>query len=47
MAELRERLSVSKRAGRKFNLERFDLKNLSHVELKEEYQVEVSNRLAA
>jgi lipoate-protein ligase A len=30
-----------------FDLERFDLKKLSDVEIKEKYQVEISNRVAA
>jgi len=35
--KLRERFSVSKRSWQKFDLERFDLRNLNHVEVKEEY----------
>jgi hypothetical protein len=47
VAELRERISVSKRARQNFDLERFDLKKLDDVEVKEKYQVEISNRFAA
>jgi hypothetical protein len=47
VAKLRERHSVSKRAKKKFDLERFDLKKLDDVEVKEKYQVEISNRFAA
>jgi hypothetical protein len=47
VAELRERISVSKRARQKFDLERFDLKKLDDVEVKEKCQVEISNRFAA
>jgi hypothetical protein len=47
LAKLRERISVSKRARQNFDLERFDLKNLNDVEVKEKYQVEISNRFAA
>jgi hypothetical protein len=47
VAKLRERISVSKRARQKFDLERFDLKNLDDVEVKEKYQVEIANRFAA
>jgi hypothetical protein len=47
VAKLRERISVSKRARQKFNLERFDLKNLDDVEVKEKYWLEISNRFAA
>jgi hypothetical protein len=38
---LRERISVSKRARQKFNLERFDLKKLDNIQVKEKYQVEI------
>jgi hypothetical protein len=43
VAELRERISVSKQARQKFDLERFDLKKLDDVDVKEKYQVEISN----
>jgi hypothetical protein len=46
VAKLRERISVSKRARQKFDLESFDLKKLDDVEVKEKYQVEISNRFA-
>jgi hypothetical protein len=45
--KLRERISVSKRARQKFDLERFHLKRLDDAEVKETYQVEISNRFAA
>jgi hypothetical protein len=47
VAKLRERISISKRARQKFDLERFDLKKLDDVEIKKKYQVEISNRSAA
>jgi hypothetical protein len=47
VAKLRERISVSKRVRKNFDLERFDLKKLGDVEVKEKYQVELSNRFAA
>jgi DNA repair ATPase RecN len=46
VTKLRERISVSKQARQKFDLERFDLKKLDDVEVKEKYQVEISNRYA-
>jgi hypothetical protein len=46
VAKLRERISASKRARQNFDLERFDLKSLDDVEVKEKYQVEISNRFA-
>jgi hypothetical protein len=45
VAKLRERISVSKRARQKFDLERFDLKKLLNLEVKAQYQVETSNGL--
>jgi hypothetical protein len=47
VAKLRERISLSKRARQKYDLERFDLRKLDHVEVKEKYQVEISNRCTA
>jgi hypothetical protein len=47
VAKLKERISVSKQARQKFDLERFDLKKLHDVEVKVKYQVEISNRFAA
>jgi sorting nexin-29 len=46
VAKLRDRIAVSKRARQKFDLERFDMKKLDDVEVKEKYQVEISNRFA-
>jgi hypothetical protein len=46
-AKLTERISVSKGVRQNFDLERFDLKKLNDVEVKEKYQVEISNRFAA
>jgi hypothetical protein len=47
VAKSRERISVRKRGRQKFDLERFDLKKLDDVEVKEKYQVEISNRFVA
>jgi hypothetical protein len=47
VTKLRERVSVSKRVRQKFDLERFDLKKLDDLEVKEKYQVEISNKFAA
>jgi hypothetical protein len=47
VAKLRERILVSKRARQKYDLERFDLKKLDDTEVKEKYQVEISNRFVA
>jgi hypothetical protein len=47
VAKLRKRISVSKRARQKFDLERFDLEKLDDIEVKEKYLVEISNRFVA
>jgi hypothetical protein len=47
VAVLKEIISLSKRAKQKFDVERFDLKKLDDVEVKEKYQVEISNKFAA
>jgi hypothetical protein len=46
VAKLRNRISVHKRVRQNFDLERFDLKKLNVLEVKEKYQVEISNRFA-
>jgi hypothetical protein len=47
VANIRERLAVNKQGSHKFHMERFNLKNLNNIEVKEKYHVEVSNRFAA
>jgi hypothetical protein len=47
VAKLRERISVSKWPKQNSDLERFDLKKLDGIDVKEKYQVEISNRFAA
>jgi hypothetical protein len=46
-AKLRERLSVSKRVAEKLDMQRFDLTKLNDAEVKEQYQVKITNRFAA
>jgi hypothetical protein len=46
VAKLRERISVSKRAKQNTDLDTFYLKKLDDIEVKEKYQVEISNRFA-
>jgi hypothetical protein len=41
VAKLRGRISVSKGARQKFDLERFDLKRLHDLDVKEKYHVEI------
>jgi hypothetical protein len=48
VAKVRERLAMSKQIMHTFHMEKFNLKKLNKVEVKnEEYWVEISNRLAA
>jgi hypothetical protein len=42
VTKLRERISTSKRARQKFDLQRFDPRKLS-IEVKEKYKAEISN----
>jgi hypothetical protein len=47
VAEVRERLAVSKRAARKIDSERFNLKHLNPGEIKVQYRVTTTNKFAA
>jgi len=46
IAKVRQKLSVSKRALQNFDMERFNLEKLNDVEVKERYEVKISNRFA-
>jgi len=46
-AKVRERLAVSKQAAQKSDEERFNLRKLSELEVRKQYQIEVTNRRAA
>ena len=47
VAEVREILEVTKQAAQKFDGERFNLGKLNELEFRKQYQIEISNRLAA
>jgi len=47
VAKLRERLAVCKQAAQKFEGERFNLMKPRELEVKEKYQIEITNRFAA
>ena len=47
VAKLRERIAVRKQAAQKFDGERFNLRKLNKLEVKEKYQIETTNRFAA
>ena len=47
VAKLRERLATSKQAAQKFDGELFNLRKQNEPEVKEKYQIEITNRFAA
>jgi len=47
VAKVRERVAVSKQAVQKFDGERFYLRKLNEVEVRKQYQTEITNRIAA
>jgi len=47
VAEFRERLTVSKKAAQKFDVEKFNLRKLNELEVREWYQIKISNRFDA
>ena len=47
IANVRERLAVGKQAARRFDRQRFNLKKLNEPEVREQYQIEITNRFAA
>jgi hypothetical protein len=47
VAEIRERLAVSRRAALRLDMKRLDLKKLNETEVKEKYQVAITNKFAA
>jgi hypothetical protein len=47
VAKLRERQSISEQAPQKFDTQRFNLRKLNNSEVKEQYQIKISNMFAA
>jgi hypothetical protein len=47
VAKVRERLAVIKQVARNFYAQRFNLKNLSELEVRKQYQIKISKRFAA
>ena len=47
VAKVRERLAVSKQAAPRFDGERYDLMKLNELEVRKQYQIEITNRFAA
>ena len=46
-AKVRERLGASKQTAQKLDGERFSLRKLKDLEVKKQYQIEITNRFAA
>jgi len=46
VAEVRERLAVSKKAAQRFDGEGFNLRKLNDLEVRKQYQIEITNRFA-
>jgi len=47
VAKFRDRLAVSKQEVQKFDWERFNLRKLNEMEVRKQYQTEITNRFAA
>jgi hypothetical protein len=47
VAKVRERLAVIKQVALKFDGERFNLRKLTDLEVRKQYQIEITNRFAA
>jgi hypothetical protein len=47
VAKVRERLAVTKQAAQKFDKERFRLRQPRELEVRKQYQIKISNKLAA
>jgi hypothetical protein len=47
VTKVTERLAVNKQRSQRFDMERYNLKNLKEIEGKEQFHVEVSNRFTA
>jgi hypothetical protein len=45
-AKLMKRLTVNKQTEQKFDVERFNLRNRREHEVREQYQIKISNRFA-
>jgi len=47
IAKVRERLAVGKQAAQRFDRQSFNLRKLNELEVREQYQIEITNRSAA
>jgi len=47
VAKVRDRLTVSKQAAETFDWEQLNLRKLNELEVRKQYQIEITNRFAA
>jgi len=47
VAKVRERLALNKQAAQKFDGERFNLRKFNELEVRKQYQIEISKKFAA
>ena len=47
VTKVRERLSVRDQVAQKINVARFNLRKLNEMEVRKQFQIELSNRFAA
>jgi len=47
IAKVRERIAVGKQAAQRFDRQRFNLRKLNEPQVREQYQIEITNRFAA
>jgi len=47
IAKVRERIAVGKQAAQMFDRQRFNLRKLNEPEIREHYQIKITNRFAA
>ena len=47
VAKVRERLALNKQVAQKFDVARLNLRKLSELEVRKQYQIKISNRFAA
>jgi len=47
IAKVRERIAVGKQAAQRLDRQRFNLKKLNEPEVREQYQIEITNRFPA
>ena len=47
VSKVKERLTVSKLAAQKFDVQRFNLRKLRELEVRKQYQIESKNKFAA